>query len=177
MENLDNIINEIFQGNESNIAKDLKLNLKKYLGENNLTQIEIALVTLSLSHSLKLNSLAKHYENELAQTGYSLEQIKEAKEIAAFMSMLNSYYKFKNFVDNNSDYNNAGLRMNTMAKPQLTKIEFELLALVHSILNACEFCVKAHEQELKKHQMSADKIHDAVRLTSVLKAVSLIQNN
>ena len=174
MENIELIINEIFKENESSIAKDLKLNLKKYLSPTSLNESEIALVAYSLSNILKLDILAQSAKEILVVNHYTEEQIKEAKEIAALMGMLNSYYKFKNFVDNQTDYNVAGLRMNSMAKPNLSKVEFETLALAHSLLNSCEFCVKAHEHELRKLGLTADKIHDTIRLTSVLKAVSLL---
>ncbi|MES2615320.1 MAG: carboxymuconolactone decarboxylase family protein [Bdellovibrionota bacterium] len=174
MENLELITNEIFGNNESSIAKDLKLNFKKYLGPTSLGLSEVALIAYSLSNVLKLAPLQQAAQEVLAASEYTPEQIIEAKEIAALMGMLNSYYKFKNFVDNQTDYNAAGLRMNSMAKPSLAKVEFETLALAHSLLNSCEFCVKAHEQELRKLGLTADKIHDTIRLTSVLKAVSLL---
>ena len=50
MENLDQIINDTFKDNESSIAKDLKLNLKKYLNPTSLNGIEIALISYSLSN-------------------------------------------------------------------------------------------------------------------------------
>lgn len=174
MEKLDEIIDEVIKNNETAIAKDLKLNLKKYLSPGNLSNSEVALIVYSLSHIIKIDILEAVAEEILLLNNYTQEQITEAKEISAFMAMLNTYYKFKNFVSNQSDYNAAGLRMNAMAKPNLSKSEFETLALSHSLLNSCEFCVKAHEQELRKLGLSADKIHDVIRLTSVLKAVSLL---
>jgi alkyl hydroperoxide reductase subunit D len=174
MENLAQLLTQIFVDNESAIAKDLKLNLKKYLSPTSLNTVEIALIAYSLANVLEIEPLKQLANDTLIANNYSAEQIKEAKEIAALMGMLNSYYKFKNFVNNNTDYNAAGLRMNSMAKPNLSKVEFETLALAHSLLNGCEYCVKAHEQELRKLGLTADKIHDTVRLTSTLKAVSLL---
>ena len=174
MQNIELVVNELFQNKETAIAKDLKLNLKKVLTPNNLTEVELALLSYSLGTLLNIEILAQNAKETLIANNYTPEQIKEAKEIAALMGMLNTYYKFKNFVDNQTDYNMAGLRMNSMAKTNLNKIEFETLSLAHSLLNACEFCVKAHEHELRKIGLSADKIHDSIRLTSVLKAVSLL---
>ncbi len=174
MENIDQIIQEIFKENDSSITKDLKLNFKKYLTQTSLSANETALIAYSLAGVLNLEPLKKSAKEILSAHSYTTEQMKEAKEIAAFMGMLNSYYKFKNFVDNQTDYNVAALRMNAMMKPLLTKLEFETLALTHSLLNSCEFCVKAHEHELRKLGLSVEKIHDAIRLTCVLKAVSLL---
>lgn len=175
MSHFENAIATLFQSNDSSIVKDLKLNLKKVLSAGNLTDAEIALLTYSLSQPLKLFDFQSSAKERLISGGYKPEQIQEASELSSLMGMLNTYYKFKNFVEKDSDYAAAGLRMNALMKTQLKKEEFEMLSLAHSILNACEFCVKAHEQELRKLGLSADKIHEAVRLTSVLKAISFFK--
>ena len=167
-----NFLDKIFDGKDSLISKDLYLNFKKYLENSNLERCEMDLLVYSLSSALGLDEVATFFEGSLLNQSLTSNQILEAKEISAFMGMLNTYYKFKNFIENSSDYNVAGLRMNAMAKPSLSKVQFEILAFAHSLINGCEFCVKAHESELKKLGLMADKIHDVVRMTCILKGIS-----
>lgn len=174
MKTLENVIISTFENKDSNIAKDLKLNFKRYLEDGALDEKTRTLVAYSLSSILHLNELKDFAHSQLTAFAVTSEQIHEASEIGAFMKMLNTYYKFKNFVNNDADYNSAGLRMNAMARPNLSKTEFEILAFAHSLLNGCEFCVKAHEQELRKHNVSVDQIHDIARLASILSAVSAL---
>jgi len=174
MLSFDQMLNDTFQNKDSTITKDLKLNFKKYLTDNSLEEKTTMLIASSLGFVFDLSELKKYAQERLTALEVSEAQQKETIEIAGFMKMLNTYYKFKNFVNNNTDYNMAGLRMNTMIKPNLSKVEFETLAFAHSLVNACEFCVKAHEQELRKHGLSADNIHDVARLASILSAVGTL---
>jgi len=90
------------------------------------------------------------------------------------MAMLNTYYRFRHFVHKDDDYRVAGLRMTALAKPQLGKERFEMLALAVSVLNGCESCVRSHEQVLRDAGVGADKIHDLARLASVVKALTTL---
>jgi lipoyl-dependent peroxiredoxin subunit D len=102
----------------------------------------------------------------------------EAEESAALVGMLNSYYKFRGFVTKSEpevadeNYHHAGLRMTALARPAMGKENFELLALVVSVVNGCETCVTSHEKVLRESGVSPDKIHDAVRLASTIKGLS-----
>lgn len=174
MENVEILEQELFGEKNTSIAKDLKLNFRKYFGQGALSKTEVALVGYSLSKVVNLPSLDLFSREFLLANGYTEEQLLEAVEIAGLMGMLNTYYKFKNFVNSSSDYLVAGLRMNALAKHSLSKVEFELLALAHSLHNACEFCVKAHEQELRTRGVEIEKIHDVARFTGVLKGIYLL---
>jgi alkyl hydroperoxide reductase subunit D len=52
-----------------------------------------------------------------------------------------------------------------------TKAEFELWCFAVSAVNGCATCLVAHEQELRKADMSTEQIHEAPRVASVVKAV------
>lgn len=171
---MDTLINELFQNNDSNISKDLQLNLKRYATQSSLNEQQLMLLTYSLTQNKKLLQFHEYAKERLISMEFTALQIIETKEISSFIKMLNTYYKFKHFVDKNEDYKQAGLRMNAMSKSNLTKTDFEILAFAHSLINGCEFCVKAHENELRHLGVSADQIHDIARLTSVLDAITEI---
>ena len=164
-------IDTLFGDHASAIARDLKLNLKRLLEEGALTQSEALLTLLATSTSVGQTGLALLAREELKTLDFTSEQIEEASESAAIMAMLNTYYRFKHMVGKEGDYRAAGLRMTSLAKPQLGKERFEMLALAVSVLNGCENCVRAHEQVLRDGGLALDKIHDLARLAAVVKGV------
>lgn len=165
------LISNLFQNSGSNIAKDLQLNFKRYTEQSSLSEQQVMLIIYSLTKDFHLSTLADYAKERLHALGFTQMQIDETSEISAFIKMLNTYYKFKHFINNDAEYKQAGLRMNAMAKSNLTKSDFEMLAFAHSLVNGCEFCVKAHEHELRQLGFSADQIHDVVRLVSILSAI------
>lgn len=169
-------LEQLFAGNESVIARDLKLNLGRLLNEGALTPEEAQLTLLATASATHAKVLSDFARAELTKLGIAAEQVKEAAETAAIMGMLNMYYRFKHMVGKADDYKAAGLRMTALAKPMLGKTRFEMLALAVSVLNGCENCIKAHEQVLRDSGISVDKIHDLARIAAVVKATSTLIN-
>lgn len=109
---------------------------------------------------------------------FSAEQIQEAKESAAIMGMLNTYYKFKGYLSPESldNYQRAGLRMQSFMKPQNGKERFEMMAFAVSVVNGCPSCIASHEKALTQLGVGADKIHDLARLAAVVKGLSTLSH-
>ncbi len=167
-------LDRYLENKDSTIARDLKLNLKRILGEGRLTPEEGALALFGLSVSVENRILGAYAKQALEQLGVSSQQIQEAAECSALMLMLNTYYRFRHFVQK-EEYSQAGLRMTALAKPLLGKDRFEMLAFALSILNGCETCVRSHEQVLCSSGISSEKIHDLARLASVVRALSQLE--
>ncbi len=51
---------------------------------------------------------------------------------------------------------------------------FELMSIAVSAVNGCEMCVKSHEVSLIGLGTSEERVFDAMRLSSVVKSMSLI---
>ncbi|MCX6110210.1 MAG: carboxymuconolactone decarboxylase family protein [Proteobacteria bacterium] len=175
-------IDALFAGRETPVARDLKLNLKKLLSDSSIAGTEASLALLALATSLEAPALSDLALALLADADLSPDQLQEAKESAAIMGMLNTYYRFRHFLGSgqgqayvDEHYKTAGLRMNSLSKPALGKERFEMLALAVSVVNGCEMCVNAHEQELLKLGASRDKLHDLARLAAVAKGVSTLR--
>lgn len=169
-----------FQGEETTIAKDLKLNLKRLSLEGGLDSKESALTLLALATSeenRELQSLAREWLQ--AQEVPEIE-IQEAAETAAIMGMLNIYYRFRHLVSENGalrpEYQQAGLRMTSLAKPVLGKLTFEMLAFSVSVLNGCASCIQSHEKVLLEGNIGLDKIHTLARLAAVVKGLKALQS-
>jgi alkyl hydroperoxide reductase subunit D len=63
--------------------------------------------------------------------------------------------------------------MNVMRDPGIDKVSFELCALVVSAVNGCGQCMDSHERTLRQHGMSAQGVHSAVRIGSVVHATAV----
>ena len=61
---------------------------------------------------------------------------------------------------------------NIIGNPGIDKIDFELSCLAVSTINGCGMCIDAHTNELIKAGVSKMGIQSAVRIASVLNAVS-----
>jgi alkyl hydroperoxide reductase subunit D len=90
------------------------------------------------------------------------------------MNMLNNYYKTRFSLDTKDDYLKADLRMQTLISSALGKNKFEAIAFVISSVNGCPYCVNSHEKSLKQHRFSTDQIHELIRLASIVKAISVL---
>jgi alkyl hydroperoxide reductase subunit D len=168
-------IDEVFAGRDTTIARDLKLNLKRVLSEGALSPEEANLTLLACASSVGFAEAARNARIALEGQGVAAEVIQEASESAAIMAMLNIYYRFRHFVGKDEDYKMAGLRMTALARPLMGKEKFELLATAVSAINGCETCVKGHEATLREGAMDVAKIHDAVRMAAIVKALSVLK--
>ena len=89
------------------------------------------------------------------------------------MGMNNIYYRFTHLTSN-PEYGKlpAKLRMNIIANPGASKVDFELWSLAVSAINGCGMCVDSHERVLKEHGVTTEQIQTAVRIAAVVHAVA-----
>jgi alkyl hydroperoxide reductase subunit D len=178
-ENSQVLLDSLFEGRSSLIARDLKLNLSRLLNEGALASVEASLALLATASAVQSSKLKEVAQTLVSQHDLSVEQVQEAAESAAIMGMLNTYYSFRYKVSqgdevNAQNYQTAGLRMNSLAKPALGKERFEMLSFAVSVINGCETCIRAHEKALKELQVSVEKIHDLAKLAAVAKGFSVL---
>lgn len=160
----------------STIFRDLSLNFKKIMTDSPMDEMERLLNLLAISASLKNKPMMALAETQLTELGATPELIQEAKESAAIMGMLNTYYKFKGFLpaDVLEHYNRAGLRMQSLAKPLNGKEKFEQMSFSVSVVNGCPTCVASHEKALTALNVDREKIHDMARLAAVCKGLATL---
>ena len=168
---------------QSAIARDLKINFKRLVEDSSLTKEEAVMTVLAVSRSLQLNSLATAARSSLKMEGIETAHVQEAEETAAIMGMLNTYYRFRHFVDaknasghEGEPYGPAKLRMQSLGNPQLGKQRFEMLAFAVSVINGCEKCVTSHEKALQGLGVENEKLHDLARLAAALKGLQSLVN-
>ena len=155
-------------------AKDLKLNLGSLANETVLDDQKKWGAYLASAHGAANPAVVKAIEAEAADK-LSEEAAEAARAAAAIMGMNNVYYRFTHLASN-KDYRNlpAKLRMNIIGKPGVDKADFELWSLAVSAINGCGMCVDSHEAELKKAGVTTEQIQAAVRIASVVNAVSKV---
>ncbi len=177
-EKMDAYFETEFPGHSTSVFRDLMMNLKKIMEESPLDEGERFLNLMAIATSLDNKPLMAFADEGLKARDFTAEQIQEAKESAAIMGMLNTYYKFKGFLSAETleSYPRAGLRMQSLAKPQNGKERFEMMSLSVSVVNGCPTCVSSHEKALRALGVDADKIHDLARMASVVKGLSALKH-
>jgi alkyl hydroperoxide reductase subunit D len=156
-------------------AKDIRLNLTTILtetGSPDLSQKQLFMIALGVTFALKNHVIVKTILTE-ASTLLSENDIQAAKSAATIMAMNNIYYRFTHLVSDKSfSTMPAKLRMNVIGNPGIAKVDFELMCLAISAINGCGMCMDAHTNELIKAGITKLGIQSAIRIASVLNAVS-----
>ena len=156
-------------------AKDLSLNLSTLAGETLLTDQQKWGCFVASAHAVGVPAVVKACETAAAEAGLSETAKIAARAAAAIMGMNNVYYRSLHLMQN-AEYRTlpARLRMSVIANPGVDKLDFELWSLAVSAINGCGMCLDAHEIELKKHNMPNTAIQAALRIASVVNAVSRV---
>jgi alkyl hydroperoxide reductase subunit D len=167
-------VDSLFEDQTTTIAKDLKLNFAKFIDGVALSREEAHLALLAAAAAIGSRRMERYASEQLQNSGLGADEIRESRESAAIVGMLNTYYRFRHFLVNAEEYRTAGLRMTSLARPVLGKERFEMLAFTVSVLNGCETCTQAHEKALKQAGVSPEKIHDLARLAAVAKGLRVL---
>jgi alkyl hydroperoxide reductase subunit D len=156
-------------------AKDLSLNLSTLAGETTLTEQQKWGVFVASAYAVGQPDVVRNINTQAEGSDVSIEALTAAKAAAAIMGMNNVYYRSLHLLSNH-EYRTlpARLRMNIIANPGVEKADFELWSLAVSAINGCGMCLDSHEAELRKHGVGAPQIQTAMRIASVVNAVSRI---
>jgi lipoyl-dependent peroxiredoxin subunit D len=156
-------------------AKDLSLNLSSLASETLLTDQQKWGAYVASAHAVGQPLVVKNIEAAARAAGLSEEALTAAKGAAAIMGMNNVYYRSLHLMKN-KEYGTlpARLRMNLLANPGVEKVDFELWSTAVSAVNGCGMCLDAHEAELKKHDVPNTAVQAALRIASVVNAVSRV---
>lgn len=156
-------------------ARDLRLNLASVLtvtGAPGLSEEQIWSIALAAALAARNAAFARQIE-ALAATRLSVQHVQAAHSAAAIMGMNNVYYRFVHLVaDPEYQQLPARLRMNVIGNPGVGKVDFELMPLAVSAINACGMCISAHEQALRQQGVAREPIHSAVRIAATVHAVA-----
>jgi alkyl hydroperoxide reductase subunit D len=156
-------------------ARDLKLNLGSVLttaGAPGLSEQQIWSVALASAIASRNTQFTRAIEAAAAEK-LDAAYLQASRAAAAIMGMNNVYYRFLHLVED-AEYSTlpARLRMNVIGNPGIAKLDFELLSLAVSAINACGLCITSHEKKLRADGVSREMIQSAVRIAAVVHAVA-----
>ena len=156
-------------------AKDLNLNLSSLAGETVLNDQQKWGAFVASAHAVGVGPVIRAVEASAEAAGLTEEAKNAAKAAAAIMGMNNVYYRSLHLLKN-QEYRTlpARLRMNVIANPGVDKTDFELWCTAVSAINGCGACLDSHEEELKKRGVPNTSIQAALRIASVVNAVSRV---
>jgi alkyl hydroperoxide reductase subunit D len=156
-------------------AKDLSLNLSTLAAETTLNDQQKWGCFVASAYALGQADVVRQLNIAAEGFGVSNEALTAARAAAAVMGMNNVYYRALHLLSNH-EYRTipARLRMNVIANPGAPKADFELWCTAVSAINGCGACLDSHEAELKKHGVAAVQIQTALRIASVVHAVSRV---
>jgi alkyl hydroperoxide reductase subunit D len=155
-------------------ARDIKLNLQSVLAPGgSLSPAQrwgtaIACAVASRNVRLQVAVIAD------ARSEVTPAVVEDAIAAAAIMGMNNVYYRFRHMIGK-PGYSErpARLRMNRLAKPAGSKLDFELFALAASAVGGCEWCVRSHEKVVVDGGLTEEQVHDAVRIAATVHAAAI----
>jgi alkyl hydroperoxide reductase subunit D len=154
-------------------ARDLKVNLQNVLQDSTLS-VELRWgVAVACGFAARNARLAQVLLDQ-ARENISAAVIDDARAAATLMAMNNVYYRSKHMLAG-AEYQvlPARLRMTRIAKPASNKLDFELMCLAVSAINGCERCILAHERTVRDGGMTAEQVHDAIRIAATIEGVAV----
>ncbi|MGZ3273173.1 MAG: carboxymuconolactone decarboxylase family protein [Caulobacteraceae bacterium] len=156
-------------------AKDLSLNLSTLAGETTLDDQQKWGTFVAAAYAVGQPDVVRPINAAAEAFDVSNEALTAARSAAAIMGMNNVYYRSLHLLSNH-EYRTlpARLRMNVIGNPGVEKADFELWCFAVSAINGCGMCLDSHEAELKKHGVPSAQIQTALRIASVVNAVSRV---
>ena len=154
-------------------AKDIRLNLQSVLEGGALSDAQkwgVAAACAIAARNPRLRDAV--LADALVKAGPDV--VEDARAAAVLMAMNNVYYRFRHMVGKPAySQKPARLRMQRIAQPLTSKVDFELFCLAVSAINGCEACVRSHEQVVVEGGFGEEHVHDAVRIASVVHATAV----
>jgi lipoyl-dependent peroxiredoxin subunit D len=155
-------------------AKDIRLNLGSVLQGGALSPAQRWGVAIASAIAARNPQLLQAVLEDAGRQVVPAEVIDDARAAAALMAMNNVYYRFRHLIGKPSyGEKPARLRMNRLARPATTKVDFELFSLAVSAINGCENCLRAHEEMVLAGGLSEEHVHDAVRIAATMHAAAV----
>jgi lipoyl-dependent peroxiredoxin subunit D len=155
-------------------AKDLRINLGVIASSTALTPQQAWGTALAAATTARNPEVAAAVAAD-AIAHLSPEAINAARGAAAIMGMNNVYYRFLHMMGEGSEYHQlpARLRMQIIGRPGVDQMDFELWCLASSAIAGCEWCVRSHEEVVRRKGGTKEQVQDAVRIAAVIHAVAL----
>lgn len=155
-------------------ARDLRLNLGAVLGDGTLSLAQRWGSAITAAITARNPELRDAVLQGARAAGVDEAVIDDARAAAAIMGMNNIFYRGRHLIGKESYQKKpARLRMNRIAKPATTRLDFELFCIVASAITGCGDCLKSHEHTVIEGGLTEDHVHDALRIASVVNGFAI----
>jgi alkyl hydroperoxide reductase subunit D len=155
------------------VARDLKINLQNVLQESALSVEQRWGVAVACGYASRNQRLAQALALQAGEA-VAPAVLEDARAAAVLMAMNNVYYRTKHMLARPEvDALPARLRMTRIAKPATNRADFELMCLAVSAINGCERCIGAHDRTVREAGLTAEQVHDAIRIAATVEGVAL----
>ncbi|TAK23589.1 MAG: alkyl hydroperoxide reductase [Myxococcaceae bacterium] len=155
-------------------ARDLRLNLGAVLGDGTLSLAQRWGSAVTAAITVRNPELRDAVLQGARAAGVDDAVIDDARAAAAIMGMNNIFYRGRHLIGKESYQKKpARLRMNRIAKPATTRLDFELFCIVASAITGCGDCLKSHEHTVIEGGLTEDHVHDALRIASVVNGFAI----
>lgn len=155
-------------------GKDIRINFQNVLTQSSLAPEQAWGVALSCAYAARNRELVDAVLAEARASEVGEAILSDAKAAAILMGMNNVFYRFRHIVDKDEYAQKpARLRMQRLARVTSNKANFELFCLAVSAINNCQSCVRSHEATVIEQGLSADQVHDAVRIAATMHAAAV----
>lgn len=159
-------------------AEDISHNLKALVENHDpLSDSQFAGSILVAAIASKNKILTAQIHTLLAPV-LTKAELNSAYAASSLMAMTNIYYRFVDLVSDKSYLTMpAGLRMNILKNHGGNNLDFEMWALVVSVINGCHRCTEAHENALiKEYGITKKTIQLLAKIAALIHSLATIQN-
>jgi alkyl hydroperoxide reductase subunit D len=155
-------------------ARDLRINLGAIATATALSPQQAWGTALTAALSARNPEVIAAIE-EAGAPLLTAEAMFAAHGAASIMAMNNIYDRFLHTMGEDSEYSQmpARLRMQIISRPGIDALDFDLWCLAASVISGCEIGVRAHEKAVRERRGTAEQVHEAVRIASVIHAVAV----
>ncbi len=156
------------------VARDLRLNVGSVLGDGTLTLAQRWGSAITAAITARHPALRDALLQGAREAGVEEATIDDARAAAAIMAMNNVFYRGRHLLGRETyEKKPARLRMNRIAKPASTKLDFELFCIAASAVKGCEACMKSHDRTVIEGGLTEDHVFDVLRIAAVINGVAV----
>ncbi len=125
-------------------------------------------ICLAVSSANNCHKCVKAHRRKAIKLGWSEDQAAEILAVTAVCTMLNTYHRYRHIADDADLPADSGLSFDAITHPTLPPMLVELICLAVSSVMGCELCTKHHRAQALRHGATADQVHEAIRVASVM---------
>jgi len=161
-------------GHVEPFLQDSYMNYRKFIkdGAGSLDDRQRKAIVLATSSAMNCSSCVKsHTKSAVDHEIFTEQEVREVLAVAATCAMYNTYYKFKDLVDDEQFKSyQVGLRAHTFQKTSLDDTMVELINIVVSNINGCLMCTSGHVKKAMSLGLSADDVDEAIKISATMAA-------